>query len=38
MKKERWILIIYYYIKIEGVENENLIMVNEILDIGGGIL
>lgn len=38
MKKERWILTTYYYIKIEGAENENLIMANEILDTGGGTL
>lgn len=36
--KEKWILTIYYCIKIGSVENENLIMINEILDIGGGIL
>lgn len=29
---------IYYCIKIEGAENENLIMVNEMLGIGGDTL
>lgn len=28
----------HYYIKVENAENENLIMVNEILDTGRGIL
>lgn len=36
--KEKWVLTIYYCIKIGAVENENLIMINEILDVGGGLL
>lgn len=29
---------IYYCFKIEDTENENLIMISDVLDIGGGIL
>ena len=37
IKRDKQILTIYYYIEIDGIKNENLIMKDEIPFVGGGI-